>query len=407
MLCQFTFWNYKTYRDEVTLNFIPARISEHTDRLLKEVKTSEEFLPLAVLYGPNGGGKSTVIESFRYLRAKVLDLRQQLVDSKKSDEESSRRPISFTFDDEYSDLPTGWSVSFITKGFEYKYTLSMVKNLISSESLYTKELSTGEIEMLFERDPESIKLGGEFDDILANKVNAELPLISFISKLYQYQHADYVTGWFKSINVIDYSGSTGDRSILIPGVGDEKTAFFKLLNSMGIQIDDLFINEDSDGKIKDIFSVYRYKDKEYYVDYYQESSGTMKVFSFLTRILKSLKDGCPIFIDELDAKLHPKLLEFIISLFTNPKVNVNGAQLIITSHDLHTMNNKLLRRDEIWFAAKRDDFSSYLYSLSDFKKISSKGKQPRSDENYAKQYIEGRYGADPYFQRLENWTVAT
>ena len=174
---------------------------------------------------------------------------------------------------------------------------------------------------------------------------------------------------------------------------------------MGIEISDFKVIEDSKGEIQQMFSLYRYNENEILIDFNLESSGTRKVFSLLAPVMQTIQEGRTVFIDELDAKLHPKLLEFIISLFTNTEVNQKGAQLIITSHDLHTLNSEFLRRDEIWFAAKREDFSSNLYSLSDFKKISSNGKQPRKDENYAKQYIEGRYGADPYFQKLKNWTV--
>ena len=57
-------------------------------------------------------------------------------------------------------------------------------------------------------------------------------------------------------------------------------------------------------------------------------------------------------IDELDAKLHPKLLRYVISLFKNMNVNKKGAQLLFTSHDLSTMKNTVFRRDEIWLQQK-------------------------------------------------------
>lgn len=53
--------------------------------------------------------------------------------------------------------------------------------------------------------------------------------------------------------------------------------------------------------------------------------------------------------DEMDAKLHPKLFRYIIELFTNPETNRNGAQLLLTSHDITTMIPEVFRRDEIWF----------------------------------------------------------
>ena len=118
-------------------------------------------------------------------------------------------------------------------------------------------------------------------------------------------------------------------------------------------------------------------------------------------ILNVIKSGNLLVIDELDAKLHPVLLQRIIEMFTNPKLNTKGAQLLFTSHDLTTMNNKIFRRDEIWFSAINAYDESVLYSLVDFRK--ENGDKPRNDENYNKQYLEGRYGADPYMHKIQNW----
>ena len=56
MLCQFTVNNYKSIRDEITFDMQAATISEHKDKIIKD-KDGQEFLPVSVLYGPNGGGK--------------------------------------------------------------------------------------------------------------------------------------------------------------------------------------------------------------------------------------------------------------------------------------------------------------------------------------------------------------
>ena len=106
-------------------------------------------------------------------------------------------------------------------------------------------------------------------------------------------------------------------------------------------------------------------------------------------------------MDELDAKLHPMLLQRIIELFTVKELNPQGAQLLFTSHDLMTMSNKVFRRDEIWFSAMNAYDESVLYSLADFRKENED--ELGSDETYHKQYLEGRYGADPYMCRIKNW----
>ena len=61
MLCQFTVKNYKSIRDEVTFDMQAAAISEHEDRIIRD-KDGEIFLPVFAIYGPNGGGKSNVLE---------------------------------------------------------------------------------------------------------------------------------------------------------------------------------------------------------------------------------------------------------------------------------------------------------------------------------------------------------
>ena len=103
-------------------------------------------------------------------------------------------------------------------------------------------------------------------------------------------------------------------------------------------------------------------------------------------------------IDELDAKLHPKLLRYIISLFKKKQVNQKGAQLIFTSHDMTTLKNTVFRRDEIWFAALNDTHSSEIYSLYEIRREDNE--RVNNTAAYDKQYLEGRYGADPYLQNM-------
>lgn len=69
-------------------------------------------------------------------------------------------------------------------------------------------------------------------------------------------------------------------------------------------------------------------------------------------------------IDELDAKLHSKLLRYVILLFKDPEVSKNGAQLIFSSQDVSAMRNDVSRRDEVWFAARAEGEASQLWSLA-------------------------------------------
>ena len=53
--------------------------------------------------------------------------------------------------------------------------------------------------------------------------------------------------------------------------------------------------------------------------------------------------GTTLVIDELDAKIHPVLLKYIIMMFNDMTINKYGAQMIFTSHDLSTMNSEVFR----------------------------------------------------------------
>ena len=113
-----------------------------------------------------------------------------------------------------------------------------------------------------------------------------------------------------------------------------------------------------------------------------------------------LDDICDVLLimDELDAKLHPKLLRYVISMFKNKKINKHGAQLLFTSHDIATMKNTVFRRDEIWFAALNEKHSSEIYSLYEIRREDNE--RVNSTAAFDKQYLEGRYGADPYLQNM-------
>jgi AAA15 family ATPase/GTPase len=96
-------------------------------------------------------------------------------------------------------------------------------------------------------------------------------------------------------------------------------------------------------------------------------------------------------VDELDASLHPLLAIHLIQLFGDKSLNPKGAQLIFNTHDTNLLSSGILRRDQIWFAEKKQDGSSQIYPLTDFK--------PRKEENLANGYLQGRYGAIPFLNQ--------
>ena len=66
------------------------------------------------------------------------------------------------------------------------------------------------------------------------------------------------------------------------------------------------------------------------------------------------------------------------------------------------ISDNLLRRDEIWFAEKNSDGVSKLYSLADVQ--DEDGAKIRKDENYEKNYLNGKYRAIPILSRFDMFT---
>lgn len=130
----------------------------------------------------------------------------------------------------------------------------------------------------------------------------------------------------------------------------------------------------------------------------RESDGTRKLFNLAGPIVDTLRQGKSLFVDELDAQLHPLLSQRIVKLFNCAETNPHGAQLIFTTHDTDMLSKKLLRRDQVVFVEKTVK-TSYSTKLTPMMSITlDNGAKPRTDSNHEKNYLEGKYGAIPYFE---------
>ncbi len=72
MICQFTFKNFKSYRDETVFDFQAAALPEFAENLIIRPKCSS-LLPVSVIYGPNGGGKSNLLQALGCLVSVVVE----------------------------------------------------------------------------------------------------------------------------------------------------------------------------------------------------------------------------------------------------------------------------------------------------------------------------------------------
>lgn len=130
-----------------------------------------------------------------------------------------------------------------------------------------------------------------------------------------------------------------------------------------------------------------------------ESDGTKKMFYLFGYLESLMSSRSVIVIDELNAKLHPLLVRYLLTMFIDKTKNPNHSQLIFNCHDAWLMKARILRRDEIWFTEKDNCGLSSLYSLADF--VDEDSYKIRKDADYEKNYLLGKYGAIPVFESLD------
>ena len=397
MICQFSFQNFRSYKNETVFDMQATAAPEMSDSLIVS-ENGSAILPISVIYGPNGGGKSNLIRAFAALISMVVRPIHELDKNHKRNILQHRSPCTpFAFDAESSQEPTEFLLFFRTKTHEYRYYVSVFQDTILSESLYYKPIG-GRMSKLFERENGKISLGARIRKASVNTdINAKMPYFSFLAINYNFPAIVEAQQWFESCIIRNYANPTAEQLLLISEEPAFKEGIIQLLNDMGIDIADFRFDEQQN----QFYLLRHIQGSDYEMDLGNESQGTQKLFSILPVIMIALSEGRVLMIDELDSKLHPKLLKYIISLFKNPSINRLGAQLIFSSHDMTTMRNDVFRRDEIWFAALDENRTSEIYSLYEIRREG--GQRINNDAAYNIQYMAGRYGADPYLRAMLNW----
>ena len=182
MLCQFTFCNYKSYKNETVFDFQAEALPEFSDTLLGEDKGGK-LLPVSVVYGPNGGGKSNLLRALSCLISTVTTPIYEL--------NKNREPIviqqgdksePFLLDDESRNLPTDFEIYFRQGTNEYRYLLSIKEDEIEAESLYWRAIGGKKTGTLFTRERSEIVLGPSIRKRgISRSVNPKMPYLSFLA----------------------------------------------------------------------------------------------------------------------------------------------------------------------------------------------------------------------------------
>lgn len=415
MLIQFNFKNFKSFRDEVTLDLSAAKMTEFVERVV--TVGNERILPMAAIYGANASGKSNIYNAFEYMADYVIESFKYGDEEEKFEE---FKPTPFLFDSVSEGAESSFEVYFTIPGDKsertYNYGFCVDAHGVTEEWLNTKARTARKYTSVFYRSVEEgvLDLSGLPKNSRENiqvALEQQVLIVSLGAKLKVNKCKD-IRDWFLANEFADFGDPFTNffLSRRLPKGFVEDTnvqrRVIEYFSSFDEHIKDFEIEKlPNDGESKEevykINALHKKIDSDTFaaIPLGMESAGTLKMFALYPELQDVLEKGSVFFIDELNARLHPLLVRNFLLTFLNPEINTNHAQLIFTTHDTWQLSNQLLRRDEVWFTEKDEQGISKLYSLADF--IDESGARIRKDESYEKNYLIGKYGAIPTLKSID------
>lgn len=405
MLIRFSFKNFKSFKNENCLDMEATSLKEHEYNVAKI--ENGEYLKVSAIYGANASGKTNVLQAFDYMKKRIL----VSDDSKKNSPIDEENIYSFMINNE----PIALEVEILAKNNKiYKYGFEVLKDKIISEWLFEKRVN--KFYAIFERENNNVSMKPNKISELVN-IDEKTLFLNIYSKIDR-NNEDFsnVYDWFVNSTYLDLGNPNFERfinnrvSLKILSDENYKKELLKFIKTFDSGIEGIKTTPDSIEAVKsnngiiDIEVIHKGENGELKaLPFYLESNGTRKMFHLFDFFMDALKNGMVLFVDELDAKLHPLLTRYIINLFHNSDINKGNGQLIYSTHDTVNLNKETFRRDEIWFAEKDKDGISEIYALSDYilEDDRNAGKKVRNDATYNKDYLTGRYGAIPVLEEFD------
>ncbi len=422
MFIEFSIRNYRSFGEIENLNLQAARIKsryEYVDRQnIVEVSEKLSLLKSKAIYGANASGKSNLIRA-------VVSMLHIIRDSVKDESTLSSRIEPFELCEDYLNQPSFFQVVFIHDGVRYRYGFEASEEAIHSEWLfgvpqkqevYYFKREGMEVQVNKNRFREGIRLLDLSDDDgfpLYRKDALFLTVAATFNGPVSKSLMDYLEN---KISVISGLDDPHGYEAAMRAMSEEKLRkkIVEVMRAADFDIEDLewketlhqkASEETAKNSLEVETSLIQVVKKKYNSDgsaivgkrmlfWNQEGEGVKKMFVLSPFLIKALDNGGAFFVDEFDARLHPRLSRKIVELFHSQRSNPNGAQLIFAAHDTNFMDTHLLRRDQICLVEKDQYGASHLHSLVEYKGV-------RNDASFEKDYLKGKYNAVPLLSKLE------
>lgn len=415
MLIEFRVKNYKCLRDEQVLSMVATgdKSLRDTNVMPTGIKAAPEVVRSAAIYGPNAGGKSTVLQAMQtmvfFVSASASFTPEQKLFF------SPFCPTPFLLDTKSTQEPIELAAVFVVNNVRYDYSFACTNDRFVREelSVYT----SAKPQLWFSRIYNEGKQADEytFSSYLKGEKKSwqtqTRPNRLFLSNASQLnsKQLELVRHYILCTIFINSSSIFSDikDKLMVKSLRNEHENVCAFLRHADISIEKIDIEEREVDKFSIVpidnqqATLQPQKHQEYRLWFHHktekgsavfgshdESEGTLRLLSLYAFIATVLENGGILIFDELEASLHPLLVRKILRLFHDPEINKKGAQLIFTTHSESLMAEKgLFRRDQLWLVEKDATQAASLYSLAEF--------TLRKNTDIAKGYMQGRFGGIP------------
>lgn len=430
MLIRFAVGNFRSIRDQQHFTFSTSsdRMHAASHCMRTGLKSVPRVSKAAVVFGPNGSGKTNLLCALAVMRDMVLH------STTFSAADFAERYSPFLLDRSQG-RPTEFEVDVLLDRVRYRYAFAYDGRRICAERLLV--FPTGKSQRWFERtlaNEHGLECWAPFSNnftgprvMWRDATRAQALFLTTAAQLNAQQLAP-LYDWFEHGLALVFGSEQRDLGHLAEYVKDQrrKHLMLEFLRGAGINVHDMRVAEAPAGGVRPLergrlpakpnhgeptvieFSHLRDDGSAVWIPLADESTGAQRLAGLFAPLLTAVQKGQVLLIDEFDLSLHPLVARYLIQLFNDPTLSKNGAQLLLTSHNTNLMDIDLLRRDEIWLMELDANAASTLLRMW------HSASPPRKHELIGKRYLFGRYGAVPairlaktVFESAQTVAVAT
>ena len=432
MILRVTVENLFSFKEEAQISFVAGKSDKHPEQVCRAKKRDDiSVLKAGIIYGANASGKSNLIKAVSLLQKIALGgvPKNELEPFKLSTlgNKPSKVEIEFKVGGKYYAYGVEFSVRGIVEEWLYEI------NSRSDTEIYTRKVVADGNCFTFgtitANDEEKQLVGfiskstPKSDSFLSEYIKRNGKGIGAISEVYRWMKENlkiiFPKTKFEGLSIrvekdkqfadatkslLDYfnTGIVDIRRVKVPkeNIDLPKELVTDLLSEAepgkGIIVASpsgsaiYFFESDENGAT----TIYKQNtihkgegDTEVAFEMNEESDGSIRIMDFIPMLIDLRLNDAVYLIDEIDRSMHPMLSQKILEYYFRHLKADKDTQLIFSTHESNLLNLDLIRADEVWFVEKATDGASHFTSLAEYK--------PR--ENIRKGYLQGRYGAIPFF----------